>query len=68
MTTKEQILDYLINYPDGLSPTNIGIGLGFDYSSASAKVTVPLRKLCEEKEVIKIKEGRKAIYKLKNIK
>lgn len=68
MTIKEQICDVLQNYPLGLSPTSIGIKIGFTRYVASARVNTPLRQLCEEKEVIKIKEGRKAIYKLKNIK
>jgi len=65
MTIKEQITDYLQNYPEGLSPTSIGLYLGYDYPVASARVNLPLSELVKDKVLDKVINGRKVLYKLK---
>ena len=42
---KEKIIEFLKKHPDGCTPTQIGIGLGKSYSSASSSVNQPLKKL-----------------------
>jgi len=65
MTIKEQITDYLQNHPEGLSPTSIGLYLGYDYNKASASVNLPLAELVKDKVLDKVINGRKVLYKLK---
>jgi len=65
MTIKEQITDYLQNYPEGLSPTSIGLYLGYEYNQASARVNLPLAELLKYKILDKVINGRKVLYKLK---
>lgn len=62
---KEQIIDYLQNYPKGLSPTNLGMCLGYHYNQASARVTRPLQEMVKDKILTKIKSGKNVLYKLK---
>lgn len=60
---KEEILEYLKYKPEGMSPTNLGMAMGFDYKKASARMTKPLEQLVKEKWITKIVTGRKVIYK-----
>jgi DNA-binding transcriptional ArsR family regulator len=65
MTVKEKVIQVLGYNPGGLSPTIIGMNIGFDYNNASSSVSAALKKLKEEGKVLRIKEyGGSIIYKL----
>lgn len=48
MTIKEKVLSYLKEHPQGMGPTEIGLGIGKDYDTASSAVTPALRQLVNQ--------------------
>jgi hypothetical protein len=62
---KEQVLDFLIKTPfEGKTPTQIGIGIGKSYSSASASVAPCLKFLIKEGKVKRYKDDNKVKYRI----
>jgi len=59
---KTLILDYLIKFPEGKTPTQIGMALGRNYSTASAAVSGALKSLIKEGKVKKLKIDKKVKY------
>lgn len=53
MKVQDKVLETLGLNPNGLTPTQIGIKLGYTYTSASATVSQPLKKLIEKGLVTK---------------
>ncbi len=46
LTPKQTVfLQYFINHPHWISPTKMGLDMGYDYNSASARVIPVLKKL-----------------------
>ena len=62
-----QVWNELRNLDDNgdkaISPTVVGLNLGFDYASASSKVTRTLKKLVKEKVISRSKKGK---YKIED--
>ncbi|PJC88018.1 MarR family transcriptional regulator [Vibrio sp. HA2012] len=61
---QQQVLDIVVNNPDGINPKSIGLEAGQDDAKAASWATGALKKLLEEKLVVKEQmTGNKVMYK-----
>ncbi len=60
---EEKILNLLLFYPNGKTPTEIGLLLGKNYNTASSSVTMPLKKLVAKGKVTRNKIDGKVVFK-----
>ena len=60
---KDQVLNYLSRHNQGKTPTDIGLGIGKNYNSASSSVCPSLKSLVNEGLVTKSKINGQLLYK-----
>lgn len=65
---KEKVLNYLKYINRDVTPTQIGIALGYDYNKASSSVSYSLKKLCEEGLIKRYKMDSQILYRINKTK
>ena len=62
MKIKEKVKNFLSSQRNGLTPTEIGMAIGYAYGSASSSVSQPLKSLVADGLVYKTKVDGKITY------
>lgn len=62
---KQLVFDYLKTTPfEGKTPTQIGMALGYSYSSASSTVNSSIKSLLKESKITRYKDGHRVKYRI----